>query len=227
LAGFSTNSSSISATGVAAIPTGLPPGTGWWLSMGPEMFNSSTNASLSLFLPEGTYPYEIGPDSYSFVASQPFGNLTVAGTPLQFTATFAPRYAILEGTVDPAGANITVNGSAISVLRGSFFEPLVAGTYSFKVATPGYQTNTSSITLTPGNTTTVTVLLQRDPTPPGSSSGTSASNGTLIVEGSIVVAAIAIAAVFGAMMNSKKKGAGSQPRTGAKDPPAQDPPRAA
>jgi hypothetical protein len=227
LGGFSANTTAISASAVDAVSHGLPTSIGWWLSIDSIVLRSSTNASISVHLPNGVFPYEFGPDAYTFVAPEAFGNLTVAGAPAQIVASFTPRYALLQGTVSPTTATVTLNGAAMAVADGSFLEELTAGTYSLVVSATGYQTNSSSITLTPGNTTTLNVTLQ--PVSPGkTSNGTlTTSNGGMsgMEMGALlaVVAAIAIAVVIGVMMMARKRKGVPQQQTGGEGPQSSPP----
>src|SRR4029077_10363283 len=105
------------------------------LSIDSLNLSSATFGSLSVYLPDGVYSYEFGPASYAFVASVSYGSVTVSGAPLSFDAAFAPRYAVLQGTVTPSNSNavVTVNGAPIAVSDGAFHELLQAGSYTVDV----------------------------------------------------------------------------------------------
>jgi hypothetical protein len=215
--GFSANTSAAAANAVLVESQGLPPSIGWWISIDSMVLSSSTNASLSFHLPDGFYAYQYGPNTYGYLAPQPFGNLTVAGAPVQLTAGFSLRFATLQGTVTPYNANVTVNGTALAVVGGSFFETLAAGTYALKVTSSGYEPNSTTVTLTPGNITTKNFKLTQVP----STTGTSTLGGMSMEDVGalgVIAAAIVIAAVFGVLMLSKRKKGDHQPPVGSKAP---------
>ncbi len=126
--------------------------------------------------------------------SPQFGNLTVTPAAQKITATFSPRYAILSGTVDPATATVTVNGTPVSVIDGTFLQLLTEGIYPFSVTAPGFQTDNGTIIMTPGNTTALPVKLTAVVATPGPNSGSTTSSGGLTVTEDVALAAIAVAA---------------------------------
>jgi hypothetical protein len=215
--GYSDYSTAVAATSVTAVAQGLPFTTGWWIEVDGANFSSGSNASLGLYMPSGQFTYDCGPASYAFKASDAAGSVHVAGTPVTITAVFAPRYAALQGTVSPTDATVTLNGAAVAVVSGAFSQVLAAGTYSLVVAAAGYQTKTQSITLTPGNVTTVNVQLDQQPT---STSSLASSNGGL-TSGEMIGIVGAAAAVlvllvaFFAIRSSRSKRARSEGTDGA------------
>ncbi|MFI5418820.1 MAG: hypothetical protein ACHQ2Y_08010 [Candidatus Lutacidiplasmatales archaeon] len=205
--GFSANTTPISAASVTASTSGLPPALGWWLKIGSVNITSDTNGSLSMFLPAGTYDYSFGPGVYGYVATPPSGPITVTDLPLTVSVSFSPLYAKLQGTVTPLSATVSVDGTAISVVDGSFSQLLVAGTYSVNVSASGYTSNVTSVTLTPGNLTPWNVVLKIIPTPPGSSSsnGPGGLTGNALIAVVGVAAVVAVAAILGGMRFLSKK----------------------
>ncbi|MCI4358292.1 MAG: PEGA domain-containing protein [Thermoplasmata archaeon] len=201
-AGFSPNSTPASAEGVTAIPLGLTQNVGWWISIDSATFTSATNASLSLYVPSGVYTYDFGAKSFSFLAAQVTGPLDASNAAISIFVSFSPRYATLQGTVNPSGATVTANGAPVSVVHGSFDDPLVAGVYALVVSAPGYVANATSVTLTPGNATTVNVVLVQSPQ--GSPFvGLGGLTGVAIIA---VAAVVGVAGIIGgASVMSKKK----------------------
>lgn len=203
--GFSRNTSALSATGVTVVPQGLPVNVGWWLSVDSANFSSPTNTSMPLYLPTGTFNYEFGPNSYGYLASPVTVPITVAGTPFSVTAVFSLRYATLQGTVSPMDATVTVNGAAVLVTKGAFSQIEAAGTYTLNVSSPGYHTNSTTVTLTPGNTTTKDVQLA--PAQSGTGPVTSSNSGLTTDEQFIIGAAVVgLAAVLGAILVMSRRG---------------------
>jgi PEGA domain len=222
--GFSPNTSAISATGVTATTQGIPSHVGWWLSIDSVNFSSRTNASLALYLPVGFFAYNFGPRSYAFTSPDPTGTVAVsAGHPLSFAASFFPRYASVQGTVSPSNAVVVLNGSTISVVGGSFMAVLAAGTYSLNVTAPGYVGNTTSITLTPGNTSSVSVLLQAAPSSTVSNGGLTGGELTIAIAGVVVVVAIIVGALAVSMRGKRHRPPRTerQGRGGAPQPPSE------
>lgn len=220
IGGYSANATSISATAVVVTPTGIGPYTSWWFSVGSLVFNSSTSAALSFHLEGGSYTYAFGSYSNAYVAPVGLNNLAVGSSLLQLTVAFLPNYATLTGTVSPATATVTVNGSSVPVVNGAFSESMLAATYTVVVTAAGYQENTTSVTLSPGNTSKVAIALQ----PVSSSGSTGASLGGLsttelglLVAG--VVVALAIVAA-GALMLRRGR---SPRRAPPESPPTSEP----
>jgi len=212
--GFSANTTAVPATAVTAVTEGLPTAIGWWITIDSVTFTSPSSATLSLYLPEGIFDYEFGPSSYAFVATESTGTLGAAGLSLDVTASFAPRYASLEGTVTPVTAAVTVDDTPVAVVGGSFTYPfLEAGTHTVVVTASGYETNNTSVALTPGNTTTLSFSLHPVPAPSG---GAASADQWLGGDGTAklaVIAAIGAAAVLGAVIILSRKGKRAPPRT--------------
>jgi hypothetical protein len=224
--GFSPNTTAVAASPVTAVAHGLPPGDGWWLAIASQNFTSPTFAPISLYLGDGFYSYAFGPGSYAFVAPEPFGDITVAGAALSFDADFSARFATLQGTVTPTGASVSLNGTAITVTDGSFSELEEAGVYSLVVTSPGYQTNTTIVTLTPGNTSNLDFNLARvQPGGGGVVSSNGGLSGDVMIALIAVAAVIAVAAILGGIMLSrrgKRTPPARPPRRGPRPPPGSD-----
>lgn len=222
--GFSPNTTAVAATQVTATPQGLPPSVGWWLAFGAVNFTVAESNVLSLYFPSGAAGYTYGPGSYAFVASTASGTISPSGHSLSITLVFIPRYASLQGTVTPASATVTIAGSVVPVVDGSFSDLLAAGTYALNVSASGYTTNSTNVTLTPGNLTTDNVALQPVSSggsqSPGASSGGLSNSQVLLVL--VAVAAAAVIIVVAAAMSSRgKRGRGRRPVRRA--PPAEEP----
>jgi len=215
--GFSGNTTAISAAGLTVASQGLPAKVGWWLSIDSGNFTSLTNASLALYLPNGPFTYEFGPNAYAFTAASATGFVRVVGLAQSINVSFTPRYANLQGTVSPTDATVTLNGSSIPVAAGSFGEFVVAGTYNLTVTAPGYAANSTLVILTPGNITTQNVQLQlvASGSPTSSSSAGGLTGAEWIV---IAVGVIAVVALLGVAMMWSPKGKRRSPR-----PPTDEP----
>ncbi|MCI4351238.1 MAG: PEGA domain-containing protein [Thermoplasmata archaeon] len=220
--GFSVNTTVISATGVTVVTQGLPSSIGWWIDIDTANFSSHTNGSLSLYLPSGSFSYEVGPRSYAFLATASAGPLVVSQVPLTIAATFLPRYASLHAVVTPSTATVTLNGVAVALTSGTFDSSLTAGTYYLNVSAPGYVANASTVFLTPGNLSDVQVALQQVPSTPGSSSvfGGALSGTDAIV---LVVGIIAAAGILGAAIVVTARRKRAQPTRRRATPPPSEP----
>ncbi|HKV89828.1 MAG TPA: PEGA domain-containing protein [Thermoplasmata archaeon] len=209
--GTSVAALAISATSVMAKTQGLPVNDGWWLTIDSVTVTSGTNGAIAVHLPDGPYAYTFGSSSFAYLPVDPSNSVPVAGAPVTFTASFVPNYATLQGTVTPASANVVLNGTTIQVVDGSFVVSAQAGTYPLTVTASGYTSNTTSVTLTPGNTTTADVQLSSAP-----STGTTTSGGA-VSEETIALAAIAAAVAVGvglvAVFGMKSKKGGRRPRS--------------
>lgn len=194
--GFSSNTTAVSAIPVQITPQGISPYTSWWFSVDALVMNSTTSASLSFHLAEGTYTYTYGSYSNAYLTPASQTSLVVGAALVQQTISFLPNYATISGTVTPVTATVTVNGSAVQVVNGAFSEPIVAGTYTVRVTASGYEPNSTSVTLTPGNTSTVTVALQ----PASSSSSTVAGLSSTSLGEIAAAVVIGLAAVLGTVV---------------------------
>ncbi|HYK93581.1 MAG TPA: PEGA domain-containing protein [Thermoplasmata archaeon] len=216
--GYSTNTSLISITGVSASTQGIPLNVGWWITINSVKYSSDTNGALYVFLPAGFYQYTFGPGSYAYLASGGSGTLTASGSSLTIAASFTPRYANLQGSVDPAGASVVLNGTPLAVSDGTFSAVMAAGSYSLSVSAPGYADNNTTVILTPGNLTTVLVQL----TSTGGSSTASQGGLTTTDDLIIVVGVVAVVALVGAalvMSSGRSRRSGRRPPRGPTPPP--------
>ncbi|MCI4327138.1 MAG: PEGA domain-containing protein [Thermoplasmata archaeon] len=214
--GFSVNSTPVSATSVTATPQGLPGVIGWWIQIDGSTFNATAATAQYLYLPVGDFSYGYGPDSYAYVASATSTSVTASGSPILLNATFQPRYATLQGTVAPSDASVTVDNATVAIVSGSFVDTLAAGTYTLNVTAPGYQSNASSVVLTPGNVTPVTVELQRTPSVGG---GVSAAGGLTTTETVAIVGVAAGVAILLVAVVAMSAGRKPPARTSGRSPP--------
>lgn len=207
--GLSANTTPVSASSVVASTQGLVSSVGWWLTIGTSTFTSLGPTSLAMFLGSGYYTYTYGPTSYAYVAVSPAGSLTVTAMSGTLNAVFQPRWAILQGTVEPAGASLTLDGTAVNVTDGSFLVLRVAGTYTLQAVESGYQTKTTTVVLTPGNTTSEAVTLTSVPS--GGSSAGSTLGGLTGVELLAILGVVGVAIIGTALYVSSRRGAGRSP----------------
>ncbi|MGI0052731.1 MAG: carboxypeptidase regulatory-like domain-containing protein [Thermoplasmata archaeon] len=194
--GFSPNSTAIPASPVTVTAEGLPADLGWWISLSPTLnFSGTGSLSLTLYMPNGSFSYEYGAGSYAYNGTGSSNTLAVSGTPVTLNLPFGLRSATLEGTVTPAKALVSLDGTVLTVTNGGFSVTIPPGTYTLNVTAAGYQTNSSEVALTAGNTTTATVILEQNS---ASSNGSpSLSIGGLSWDESIALIAVAVVVVIG------------------------------
>jgi hypothetical protein len=226
VAGFSLNTTAIYASQFSVVPHGLAPGVDWSLSIDSHQFNSTPGTTVSLYLSAGTFAYEIYPATYAWESSVTFGNVTMTAAGQQLTVSFTPRDGILEGTITPGTANISVNGTVVSVIDGSFLVLLPEGLYPYVVTAPGYKNLSGTAVLTPGNTSSLPIVLSKIPSTPNSGSGsTAAANGlTAVEEVTLAAVAVAIAVLLAVVLMTRRPKGGTPPRTRSSPPPPAEEP---
>ncbi|MCI4323053.1 MAG: hypothetical protein L3K03_03375 [Thermoplasmata archaeon] len=220
VAGFSLNTTAIYASPFSVVPQGLSSGVNWSLSIDSLLFNSTPGVAVSIYLSAGTFAYEIYPSTYAWESSLTFGNVTTSAKAQQLTVTFTPRDGILQGTIAPGNASLNVNGTVVPVIDGSFLVLLPEGFYPYVVTAPGYKNLNGTAILTPGNTSTLPLVLSRLASSPNSGSGSAAASSGLpaVDEVAIAVIAVAIAGVLAVVLKSRRPKGGTPPR--ARSPPA-------
>jgi hypothetical protein len=179
---------------------GLPGPIGWSIAVDGNVYRSSTNATIPLSLPNGSYTYQLASDSYAYLAPAPSGNFTVIGGTLTVTVSFAPRYALLSGTVDPANATVWLNGNLVPLVRGGFLLQLVAGNYWVNASDAGYSSSSTVVTLTPANITPEAIQLVQEVSnsPPPTGGHTSASgSGSAVTPLELAAIGISVVALVG------------------------------
>lgn len=222
--GFAPNSTAVSATSVTLTQSGLPPNGNWWVSPGVQNFTVKHLALVNLFMGSGTYTLNYGPESYAFLAANsPIGPMSVGAYPLAAQLNFTFRPAFLEGTVHPADASVSIGGQSIPVSGGTFSWSAPEGTYVVNATAPGYAANSSTVRLTAGNQTSVSLALAASPT-----SGSGPAAGSLFGDSGIlllvIVGVVAVAVVVALIALIPPKG-GRRARTPAPRPRARTPPR--
>jgi hypothetical protein len=184
---------------VTATADGLAAGVAWSISVHNSTYRSTTG-TITFQLPNGTYSYDVEV-AYRFIATDPADILEVVGQSVSVYVPFAPRYATLTGTATPAAATLYVNGTEAESGQATFSVSALPGTYEVTAELAGYHTFYDNITLTPGNSTVLTIRLSEIPvvTPHHNSSNASTSGGgwtaadTLV--GAAVVAVVLAAAI--------------------------------
>lgn len=230
--GYAPNSSALAVTSVTVTPTGLPTGLGYWFAVDSQNFSSLTGANLAVFMPSHVYLYMFGAASYAWLPSQAAtGTVTVGTAPLSVVLAFSPRYAVLQGTISPASATVTVDGTALTVQSGAFSWTAQAGTYTLNASASGYASQTWTVVLTPGNLTTQALTLNSTGGGRGltsTNSGISGAEATELIAGAAVIGVVAVVAALVLMPKGGQGGGGrsgpSRPSYGRSPPPSDESP---
>jgi hypothetical protein len=184
--------------------SGLPATTDWTLTIDPGSANSTGGSgAIVVDLANGTYVVNVSAPYY-YLTTEGSESVTMSGTAQSFTVAFGIRYAHLVGTVHPANATVTLNGTPLEVDgAGNFFAAVGAGQYTINASAPGFQSVSYVEPFSPGNTTTVNYTLEpvsssHAPPPPSNSTPTSGMGmgswellAGVAIAGAAVVAAIA------------------------------------
>lgn len=222
--GYSPNTTAINVASAAIGPTGISATTGWWFQVGTWNFSSPTSGTLNLFLPAGVYIWSFGANAYAYLPVPPQSyRLVVASAPITLSLQFSLRQATLIGTVSPGSATVTFNGTVLGVSGGQFQMVTNPGTYWLNATRSGYTSNSTQVTLTPGNVSRVNFLMEQLP----SSTTTSSSPFGGDMVGIIAIAVIAAGAVIlvAVLATSKGRGRGGSRRSdsrGSSEEPATD-----
>jgi len=205
------NPSSISLPGTTAITigfvpftyavtfteTGLPVSTLWWVNASGELVGG-TGTSIQLPAPNGSTPFEAG-SAYEFVASPASGTIHVtAGIAAPIAIAFGYRPTFIIGFVDPADADVAVDGEVQPVLGGLYNDSVIPGSYEVTASATGFVNQSLTVIATPGNVSWANFTLQSVPAnnttspPPAESSGGGIPIATAAI---VIVAAIVVAAL--------------------------------
>jgi thermopsin len=176
--------------------TGLPSGTVWWVEAN-NLTLRGTNATLSVSAPNGSTPFTTG-SVYEFVSTPSNGSINVtAGLVVPQSVRFSYRPTYLVGTLTPATAILSIDGTPVPTQQGRFNDTVLPGTHDVVASLSGYRTLNETFVTTPGNVTLANVALNST----GSSSSSSSdwltgSGGEALVGAAIVVVVIAGAATY-------------------------------
>ncbi|HEV2519975.1 MAG TPA: hypothetical protein VGX00_05065 [Thermoplasmata archaeon] len=138
--------------------TGLPPGTGWGVTIPGGGFNTSSGANLSIPLTNGTFSYTVATTDTTYAA--PPGTIHVSGFGSSISVAFVRvTYPItFTETGLPSGSDWSVNISGVSTVYASSTSVTVNmpnGTYTYTASRPDrtYQAVGGSFSVTGGAAT--------------------------------------------------------------------------
>ncbi|MCI4331981.1 MAG: thermopsin [Thermoplasmata archaeon] len=176
----------------------LPTGTGWQVQIGSASAGG-VGTDLAFSLPNGTYNYSVT-TSDTFAPLPASGNFSVEASGVLIPISFSLRPAYLVGVVRPMNATVAIDGQPVPVSDGSFNISELPGVYALEASLSGYIPKFLNVTLTPGNGSTVEILLDNAPSTssshsshPGTSSASALPPWVLPVALIGVVAAVGLA----------------------------------
>ena len=185
---------------ITFLERGLPPGTSWIVISNGHVYNT-TNDSITLQLPNGSYEFTILTTNREYsVQGSALISLTVNGTDMEMSITFhLVTYAITfteSGLPSGTSWSVTLNGVTETSTNSTitFHEPY--GTYSYSISLPsGYKTSSSSGTIKTSQPSLIIPITVSSTSPPSSPTG------YLIY---IIIAIVVIVAVIGAVLAMRR-----------------------
>lgn len=192
------------------IQAGLPPGTEWWINVTGQPSASSTTATITLDLSNGTYPYEVSTANKSY--RSPGGILEITGASSRDRVTFSlVSYAVtLTERGLPTGSEWWVNltdGASFSSTNTTlvFSEP--NGTFFYTAAARGFLSSSGRLEINGGPPAPVVLAFS-----PTSSSRSATLDYTII--------AVLAAVCGGAVLLAWRRRRGRSGPTGPESPPS-------
>lgn len=171
------------------VESGLPTGTTWYVNMSNGQHISSIGTNQSFMELNGTYTFTLTNLS-AYYATSNTKIVRVDGSNVTVTATYL-KWAHINGSVSPHNALISVDGVTYSASSsGTFNISVTQGGHRIMVSESGYSTYYGNVTLSPGQTSNLTVHLEKIATP------ASNSNTLIYVVGGIVAAVAAVSALM-------------------------------
>ncbi len=147
---------------------GLPSGTPWWLTLDGVPW-PETGPVVAIGTPNGTHIYSIATVN-TYIGNPDNGSVLVEGAPVSVDLTFVLHLGAIQGIVDPAGASVWLDGSLTETASGWFSLPALPGVHSLQAQATGYAPFSTNLTVTPGNTSSITITLTLLPPPTGGGS---------------------------------------------------------
>jgi hypothetical protein len=178
---------------VAFTAYGLPSGTSWWLTLDGATVHEMGPA-VTIDVPNGTYNYTIATVN-TYIGNPDNGSFVVIGLPASVDLTFVLHLGEIQGTVEPGNASVWLDGSLTITALGWFNLPVLPGVHSLQAQAPGYALYETNLTVTPGNTSSVTITLTL--LPPATGGSTGSSGGPALSATTLLWIGIAAAAVAG------------------------------
>ena len=126
---------------VKFVPSGLPPGSAWWLSISGENRTAVVGGAVTLWLANGTYTVRAGSGNGSY--SVPVHPWAVAGrnqtATLEFVPVEFPVSWIVEGIPNGTAWSLTLGGRSFPATATRLSLDLMNGSYRYSIHSPaGY-----------------------------------------------------------------------------------------
>lgn len=158
---FSLRSNVVTPFEVNFTESGLPFGTSWSVTLGPDL-QGATTSQLQFLEMDGTYAFSVAPVA-GRTPSPAFGNVSVSGANIDVTILFGPTYPVFfnESFLNFGTKwSVTVNGTTHSSYGSQIQFLELAGTYAYTINNvSGYtmSVQSGSVTVTPTGYTSVVV----------------------------------------------------------------------
>jgi thermopsin len=186
--------------------TGLAPGTSWGVNVNGT-FRSSSGDSVYASLPPGSYNYSLG-SIYGYNATPTSGTITVvAGAVTSTPVAFTADHGWIVGSVAPGGARLSIDGKPVSVSNGAFNVSVAPGLHAVSASESGYATYANNVTVTPANSTRLTISLPRV----SAQSGGFPLSPTSILYLSLGLVVLGVAIVVAVLLTRGQRRGGSPP----------------
>ena len=204
--------------------SGLPAGASWTVALttptGTIALSSSESAILVPVTLVSSGPYSFAVSATGYLALPASGNGTLPEDYWQ-NVSFTAETGILSGSVDPATATLTVDGTPSAIGGdGSFSLTLPVGIHSVEVNASGYRTYFNNVTVAAGETTALSINLTSSAPPSPTAAGISDLGWALIG----VLAVLAAIFLGMSLVFAGRRREPPQGMTPYESPPAATPP---
>ncbi len=135
---------------------GLPAGSGSTLLIGGSPVSLSSRG-ISLYLPDGTYAYAVSPTRY-YYPTPGSGVVKLHMSHVDVRLDFM-RFAFISGQVNPHTSRVTVGGTLVPVINGTFSVPVHQGSSTVVVVSSGYMPFSKNLTMTGGENRSLKISL--------------------------------------------------------------------
>ena len=138
--------------------SGLPSGVAWQITINGTIENITTSYYEVVASNGTSVSYAEHNNTLYYTTTAPGQIIVKKDTKISISFY---HYAYLKGSVLPSGANVNLNGAAISLSNGNFNVTLAGGNYEIVVSENGYVTYYKNVTLTPGQALDLNFSLKR------------------------------------------------------------------
>jgi thermopsin len=195
---------------VSFVEAGLSDGTNWSVEVGSAPLSGSHD-TIVIELGDGTYDLMVNSVANYTVQSPPT-HFTVQGGPETIPIAFLASVGNLTIIVAPGSASLLVAGHPAALTNGQVTLPVAPGVFSLSASAPGFDSYFNNVSVGPGASVTVRVVLAPSHPVPAGPTWSAASLAA------IALLAVAAALLFFGLLHYRQRSRPTRP-----DPPA--PPR--